>query len=326
MHRRLLLRSLALAGLGVAAGACGSRDDRATTDGGGERARDADRERDREDGSRDPGSPGDADRRGTDGADRRGTDGADQRATDGADQRAADGDSDPDPGDAPSSDVDPGEADPGDLEEPDAPDDEDQADEPDEPTAARVEVLCREAVGLRPATPTDAHHRLDRLTLHHTAVPLDAAAQAPERLRRHQRHHQDQGWSDIAYHYAVDLAGNVYELRDPAVPGDTFTDYDTIGHLHVVCEGNFEQQQPTDALLDALGGLFAALAATHRLDPASLDTHRRYVPTTACPGGHLQARLDEVRARVGALMRQPPALEVRCGEQARRRVHEIEAN
>ena len=274
MHRRRLLRTLTLAGLGVTAAACGlRRDDEPLTAPGGEQP------------------PAAADER-----------------------------------DDPVPDVDEG----ADLDEPapEEPPPEDPPEEPGEPqpSVARVEVLCREALELRPATPTDARHRLDRLTLHHTAVALEAAALAPQRLRRHQEHHQGQGWTDIAYHYAVDLAGNVYELRDPDVPGDTFTDYDTTGHLHVVCEGDFETQQPTDALLAGVGDLLAALASQHELSLASLQPHRAYVPTTACPGQHLRARLEELQEHAERQVRhQAPGLAPICGAEARQRVAAIEA-
>jgi hypothetical protein len=192
--------------------------------------------------------------------------------------------------------------------------------------ARTVAVICRDALGLAAAGASAATHRLDRLTLHHTGVRLPDASVAPTHLRRHQKHHRDQGWPDIAYHYAVDLAGNVYELRDPGVPGDTFTDYDTTGHLQVVCEGNFEQQEPTDELLLALSELFAGLATTHGLSPATLDTHRSYVPTTACPGDGLLARLEEIRAAVVSLQQQPGVeVGLQCGADARQRVARIEA-
>ena len=278
MHRRRLLRTLTLAGLGVTAAACGlRRDDEPLTAPGGE----------------DPPA---------------------------AEDERADV--------SPDRDEEPDEPAPEEAPEPEDTDEAEDADEGEDPapSVGRVEVLCREALGLRPATATDARHRLDRLTLHHTAVALEAAALAPERLRRHQEHHQDQGWSDIAYHYAVDLAGNVYELRDPDVPGDTFTDYDTTGHLHVVCEGNFEAQQPSDALLAGVGDLLAALAKAHDLSVGSLQPHRTYVPTTACPGRHLRARLGELQAHAERLVQDgAPSLALTCGAEARQRVAAIEA-
>ena len=282
MHRRRLLRSLALAGLGVTAAACGLRRDEEPVTASGA---------DQPPASDEPSGHGDA-----------------------ADQGQEHQREDPAPDEPPPADTS--------TDEP-----AQDTEEPAEPAAsARVEVLCRDAVGLRSATDTDAQHRLERLTLHHTAVALEAAALAPARLRRHQRYHQDQGWSDIAYHYAVDLAGNVYELRDPTVPGDTFTGYDTTGHLHVVCEGNFDAQQPPDALLDGVGDLLAALASTYGVSVGSLEPHRTYAPTTACPGQHLRARLADLQAHAEQRVRQgPPGLELICGDQARQRVAAIEA-
>lgn len=286
MDRRRLLRSLAWAGLGATAAACGLRDG--------------------------DGAPGEASPPG------RPTGSRSTRRDAPPPPEPAVEDREPDAG-QPAERGQPEEADQADAEEPDPADAEVEA-------AGRVEVLCREALGLRPAGPTEARHRLDRLTLHHTAVALETAALAPERLRRHQRHHRDAGWPDIAYHYAVDLAGNVYELRDPAVPGDTFTAYDTTGHLQVVCEGDYDRQRPSDALLEGVGELLAALAAAHDLSLDSLEPHRTYVPTTACPGRHLRARVDDLRAHAAGLARQgAPALDLRCDAEAHQRVAAIEA-
>ena len=282
LHRRRLLRTLTLAGLGATAAACGlRRDDEPLT------------------------AP-------------------EQQPPTADDEELRGGDADEDP-DAEDPDAEDPDADDPASEEPPPEDPAEELEEP-ETSVGRVEVLCREALGLRPATATDARHRLERLTLHHTAVALEAAALAPERLRRHQEYHQGQGWSDIAYHYAVDLAGNVYELRDPAVPGDTFTDYDTTGHLHVVCEGDFETQQPPDALLAGVGDLLAALASAHDLSPASLRPHRAYAPTSTCPGRHLRARLGDLQAHAEQLVQHgAPGLTLTCGAEARQRVAAIEA-
>ncbi len=190
----------------------------------------------------------------------------------------------------------------------------------------RIEVICRDALGLTAAGTAAVTHRPTRLTLHHTAVRLSSASLAPEHLRRHQDNHRAQGWSDIAYHYAVDIAGNVYELRHPSIPGDTYTDYDTTGHLQVVCEGNFEVQQPTDALLTAVAGLFAGLSLTHGVAPESLGSHRDFVPTTACPGGGLLARVDDLRAEVTRLHAAGAVgLSHLCGSEGRERVRTIES-
>lgn len=197
-----------------------------------------------------------------------------------------------------------------------------------EPTVprARVEVICRDALGLAAPVAAGPLHRLDRVTLHHTGVELGVNRHAPARLRGHQRYHLDQGWPDIAYHYAVDLRGNVYELRDPSQAGDTFTAYDPTGHLLVVCEGNYDVQQPSEMLLDGLASLLAATADAHGVDPATLSGHRDHASGLTCPGDALQARLPDLRhAAVTQRADGRGALAVVGGEVARMRVASIEA-
>ena len=204
----------------------------------------------------------------------------------------------------------------------------DGGDQPDESltaTAPTVLVICREALGLAAARPDSRIHDIRTLTLHHTAVRLDEVRQAPDRLRGHQRFHMDQGWPDIAYHFGVDLAGNVYELRDPSIPGDTFTDYDPAGHFLVVCEGNFDVQAPTDAMLASVTRLFAYAADRYGVAVDTLAGHRDYT-STACPGDALYARLGEISSSVRALTRvTPPVFDRLCGEAAIARVSQIES-
>ncbi len=85
------------------------------------------------------------------------------------------------------------------------------------------------------------------MTLHHSAVPLVDNRIIADRLRQHQRYHQDQhGWIDIAYHIGIDRDGNIFELRTPEVAGDTATDYDPAGHFLVLCEGDFDRETVPD--------------------------------------------------------------------------------
>lgn len=200
-------------------------------------------------------------------------------------------------------------------------------DEPEPVTiTGHLDVLCRDALGLAAAAAPVRRQTIDTLTLHHTEVVLERNALAPQRLRRHQRFHQDQGWPDIAYHFAVDLRGNVYELRDPASAGDTFTSYDPAGHLLVVCEGDFNHQQPTDALLAAVATLFASASATYGVPLDRIAGHRDLAPETTCPGGHLYRHLGAIRRdAVASLRGGTPAMQRICGSEGRRRVAAIEA-
>lgn len=190
----------------------------------------------------------------------------------------------------------------------------------------RIEVVCRESLGLVPARPDTRSHTLGTLTLHHTAVPLATVAGAPARLRGHQRYHQEQDWPDIAYHYAIDLVGNVYELRDPATPGDTFTDYDPSGHFLVVCEGDFDQQQAPDAMLAATADLFAHAAETYGIALETLGGHRD-LASTSCPGEALYSEIDAIReAAARRLARGHIELAQLCGGPGDARIAAIEAS
>lgn len=188
-----------------------------------------------------------------------------------------------------------------------------------------VPLLCRAAWGAAPPRPAAAGHEPVRLTLHHTAVVLDDNRKAPARLRQHQRYHQDSGFSDIAYHVGVDRNGNVYELRDPAVPGETFTNYDPAGHFLLLAEGEFGTQVPTDAQLEGLAQVIAGVAHTRGIAVDTLTGHRDHDPTSACPGDNLYARLGDLRARATQILQDvEPALTIWCDDAAFERVAAIE--
>lgn len=208
----------------------------------------------------------------------------------------------------------------------DAPEPElEPADEP-EPIEVALEVICRDALGLAAAAGAGRTHRIRQLTLHHTAAKLGTNRHAPDRLRGHQRYHLDQGWPDIAYHYAVDLRGNIYELRDPATAGDTFTDYDPAGHFLVVCEGNYNHEHPTDAMLGGVADVLAYGADEHSVGLDTLTGHRDHVSGISCPGDHLYERLGELRAEATRRRAQGRRYLVSvCGEPGRARVERIQA-
>ncbi len=154
-------------------------------------------------------------------------------------------------------------------------------------------AISRELLGLPAPAPDGQPHTISGLMLHHTAAPVVPAAEAPERWRSHTRSHREAGFTDIAYHWGVDTGGNVYQLRDEGQAGETFTDYDPAGWFLVVCEGNFQEVEPTAAMLDAVADVLAAGATRYDVAPATLVGHRD-VAATACPGDHLQQRLGEL--------------------------------
>ena len=161
-----------------------------------------------------------------------------------------------------------------------------------------AEVRTRDAWGAEPPGPGMRPHAIERITVHHTGPPpWYGAPPAAAYLRAIQSFHQgpERRWPDIAYHLLIDLDGVVWEGRALAVAGDTATDYDPTGHALIAVLGDYDEQRPNQAQLDALIATARRLSAARGLDRAALAAHRDYA-ATACPGGHLYAYLEDVRA------------------------------
>ena len=166
------------------------------------------------------------------------------------------------------------------------------------------------------------------MTLHHEAVVLGDNRNAPGRLRQDQHYHQDQlGWIDIAYHVGVDRNGNIYELRSTEIAGDTATDYDTMGHFLVLCEGDFDQEVVSEAQLHAAAVAFAWAAQNFRIASDTLKGHRD-LAQTSCPGANLYAHLSsgDLKRRIDELLTAGTVnLQRICGPDAAATVAAIEA-
>ena len=195
--------------------------------------------------------------------------------------------------------------------------------------AATLALAAITAWGAAPALSGGTPHTPNRLTIHHTEVVLGDNANAPARLRQHQRYHQDsQGWIDIAYHLSVDRNGNIYQLRDPSLVGDTATNYDPTGHFLVVCEGDFNKEQVTEAQLNGAALAFAWAAQKYGIPTDTLAGHRDESADTSCPGtslyehvtsGDLKRRMDDILAAG------PVDLPVVCGPDADAMIAAIES-
>lgn len=188
-------------------------------------------------------------------------------------------------------------------------------------------MLCRESWGALPPLPGGRPHSITRMTIHHTAVYLGDNANAPARLRQHQTFHQGQrGWIDIAYHISVDRNGNIYQLRAPEIAGDTATNYDPTGHFLVLCEGNFDEEQISEAQLHGAALVLAWAADHYAISTETLAGHRDASPDTACPGEHLYSQLTSLKQRVDDLRASGGVdLHVICGPEADAVVAAIEA-
>lgn len=168
-----------------------------------------------------------------------------------------------------------------------------------------------------------------RLAIVHHSVSSNtySAAQVPALLRSVQAYHQDvQGWNDIAYNFAVDRFGRIWEGRaggvTRAVLGGHSQGFNT-GTVGVVVLGDFRSTTVPSAAVEAVAQVIAWKLALHRVDPASTvpvksNGSTRYaagatvtlpriighrdVQATDCPGAALYGRLGAIRARVAQLV------------------------
>ena len=189
-------------------------------------------------------------------------------------------------------------------------------------------MLCRAAWGARPALPGGRPQTVTRMTLHHSAVALPDNRGIIARLQQHQRYHQDaKGWVDIAYHAAVDRDGNIYQLRDYNIAGDTATDYDTTGHYLVLAEGNFDEEAVSEAQLRGTALVFAWAVKNFGIGVDTLASHREVAAGTSCPGKNLEAHMTsgDLKARIADLLATGFDLQPLCGPAADQRVAAIEA-
>lgn len=199
---------------------------------------------------------------------------------------------------------------------------------PPVPKSTSASLLCRDAWGARPARPGGRQQSVTRLTLHHEGVVLGDNRNAPGRLRQDQRYHQGQlGWIDIAYHIGVDRNGNIYELRSAEIAGDTATDYDTIGHFLVLCEGDFNQEDVSEAQLHGAALAFAWAAQKFNVATDTLAGHKD-LAQTSCPGTNLYAHLSsgDLKRRIDDLLATGGVdLQDFCGPDATAKIAAIEA-
>lgn len=138
----------------------------------------------------------------------------------------------------------------------------------------------------------------NRITIHHEGykvVDFTDASSTMERLNMvRSAHVGSRGWSDIGYHFIVDRAGRVWEGRDLKYQG-AHVSGNNEQNVGVMCLGNFEIQKPTTAQLNGLRETVRAIRQANNISERRIYTHKEITPT-ACPGRHLQPRVEQMRA------------------------------
>lgn len=156
-------------------------------------------------------------------------------------------------------------------------------------------IITRATWGAAPENPRFmSRHKApwSRITVHHTAMPLEAdtslAGRASE-LRQIQKSHlnKDEGWGDIGYEFVIDPEGRIYEGRRLIWRGAHVRGKND-HNLGICLMGNFDLQRPTQAALTSLERLLDDLRAKNGIPRSAVTWHRDWPSAnTDCPGDNL---------------------------------------
>lgn len=170
-----------------------------------------------------------------------------------------------------------------------------------------VAIVNRAEWGARDPVLPMREHRIERMTIHHTATRQNVERSLADKLRGLQAFSQRDdslgdgrkkpAWADIPYHYYIAVDGTVGEARSWRYVGDSNTPYDPTGHLLIVVEGNFEDEQLTEGQMRALESLVTTFARRFNVPGERLGAHKDYA-STRCPGRNLYAELPRLRALI----------------------------
>jgi hypothetical protein len=128
------------------------------------------------------------------------------------------------------------------------------------------------------------------LFVHHTVAgaPVTVAGEKAE-MRNLQRIAWGRGFQDISYSFIVFPSGRIYEGRGLNVAGAHTAGFNSTSYA-VSAAGNYDTNRPTNEMVAAIRWLRRDYL---KLAGKPLRPHRA-VYSTACPGQHLVARLNEL--------------------------------
>lgn len=159
--------------------------------------------------------------------------------------------------------------------------------------------LVRRA-GWQAAPPTEPYtpHEPRYFTLHHTAAhyPKTYEAAVAEMLFIQDFHQHGRGWIDIAYHFLIDPAGNIFEGRPLKVVGAHVKNRNT-ANIGISIMGDFHPPKHdvfTGAAQDSFTAVGRYLADTYEVPVSSFYGHRD-IGSTTCPGDDLYAKKELFR-------------------------------
>jgi hypothetical protein len=195
------------------------------------------------------------------------------------------------------------------------------------PTGGQPPINSRASWSARPSVdPPSVAPTVRMAIVHHSVTANDyAPGDVPGILRSIQTFHIDgRGWNDIAYNFAVDKFGTIWEARGGGITNAVIgghamgANYQTTG---VVTLGDFTAAAAPQAMVSSVADLIGWKLYVHGTDPNGANTYtlgentkyptgtvlglpnvigHRDVGATGCPGDNLYPRLGEIRSRAGS--------------------------
>ncbi len=127
-----------------------------------------------------------------------------------------------------------------------------------------------------------------RLTVHHAGNGVNTHTNWDEvifDLNGVMEAHLQNRFGDIAYHFIIDYAGRIWAGRPLCYTGAHVSGFND-NNLGVMLQGNFEEQRPAPAQIQALFALINAAQQIWNIPGNAIYGHRD-LGRSACPGAHL---------------------------------------
>jgi len=143
----------------------------------------------------------------------------------------------------------------------------------------------------------DAMNGVKLITFHHSGDPkpftsLDYAETA-QHLEYVREYHRSRNFQDIGYHFAIDRAGRVWQLRSLAYQGQHVRQNNE-HNIGIVVLGNFDLQNMSQAQKDKARWFGALVRKQYNLPISRVYTHQEIV-STECPGDAMQPYMVQLR-------------------------------
>jgi hypothetical protein len=135
------------------------------------------------------------------------------------------------------------------------------------------------------------------LTFHHSGDPkpflTSDFGETAQHLEYVREYHRDRNFNDIGYHFAIDRAGRVWQLRSLRYQGQHVR-YNNEHNIGVVVLGNFDLQSMTSQQKEKVKAFGSILRKQYSLPVSRVYTHQEIVKTE-CPGDNMQPYMVAIR-------------------------------